>query len=224
VALALVGACAHEGDEPMIILGNTAQMAGATTCTYTGDTTQPITSSGEISIVSPTGYILSPLIQSRVTAIAGQELLRTIELQGAIVELSIPNGSPSVALSDDETAFQALFAADVGPLGSVNVSFELVPESVLQKVGQLVTGPTDSVEVEVVAKITVFGTLGGDRVTAEPWQYPVTICNDCVVNSMGACPLTITTIADGDPCNVFQDGEVDCCTQGGELLCPGPTM
>ncbi|HEY1555409.1 MAG TPA: hypothetical protein VGF94_11310 [Kofleriaceae bacterium] len=224
LVIAAVGACAHEGDEPMIILGNTAQMEGSVTCSFTGDPTQPITTSGVISTVSPSGYLASPLIQSRITGTTDNELERTIEIQGAIVQLSVPNGSQPIDLDDNEAAFQALFSASVPPQSSVNVTFDLIPSSVVAKVAGLGSG--SPVEVELVAQVTVYGLLGGDRVTAQPWQYPVTICNDCVVSNDGVCPLTTTTIRVGDPCNIFQDGVVDCCTNPttGALICPGPTM
>jgi len=223
LAFGVVGACANSGDEPMLILGNTAQAAGAVDCIYTGDPSQPITSSGMISVASPMGYIVSPLIQSRITSPMGQELTRTIEVQGATVELSIPNGSPSVPLASNESAFQALFSVDIAPQGTANVSFELIPSSVIQSVANL--GSTSPVSVEVVANLTLFGTMGGSRVTGQPWQYPVTICNDCVVVDHGPCPLTITLVRTGDPCNVYQDGQVDCCDDPANgLTCPGTTM
>ncbi|HTR56102.1 MAG TPA: hypothetical protein VMJ10_35740 [Kofleriaceae bacterium] len=233
LALVVVGACSNGGDEPMIILGNTAQMTGATACMYTGDPSQPITASGTISVASQMGYQVAPLIQSRITSPMGEELTRTIEVQGATVELSIPNGSTSISLDSNEAAFQAFFAVAVPPQGTANVQFELIPETVIAKVAKLgaLGDAMNPVSVEVVAEVTLFGEFGGSRVTGQTWQYPVTICNDCVVSLDGVapsyfCPLTITTIRTGDPCNPYQDGAVDCCVDmaSNMLECPGPTM
>ena len=54
------------------------------------------------------------------------------------------------------------------------------------------------------------------------------MCNDCVVHVLTddmdkplTCPVpTTTTVNKGNSCNPFQDGPVDCCTQGTSLVCP----
>jgi hypothetical protein len=65
---------------------------------------------------------------------------------------------------------------------------------------------------------TIHGDLGGDEVSASPFHFPISVCTDCVVNIVGACPAAGTQT--GNPCNVFQDGVVDCCTSGSQLVCP----
>ena len=75
-----------------------------------------------------------------------------------------------------------------------------------------------------VLSLATFGTLAGSRIDAEPWLYAVQICANCVVFDHGACPMTVATLRTGNPCNVFQDGIVDCCEDTGGLLCPGRTM
>jgi len=232
LALLVVGACSNGGDEPMFILGNTAQMVGATDCTYTGDPSQPITTAGQVSIASPMGYQVSPLIQSRITSPTDEVLERTIEIQGATVELSVPNGGGNITLDSDEAAFQQFFAVDVPPSSSANVQFNLIPQTIFTKVAALgaLGDTTNPIAVELVAQVTLFGQFGGTRVTGETWQYPVTICNDCVVDvHPPMCPMTVTTIRTGDPCNPFQDGTVDCCVDMTDptmpmLTCPGTTM
>jgi hypothetical protein len=74
----------------------------------------------------------------------------------------------------------------------------------------------------VLANVEAFGDLQGTEIVADPYQYPVTICNDCVVNNLGACSaLPVGTIArTGNPCNPFQDGIVDCCEGTNGPVCP----
>jgi hypothetical protein len=217
-----LGACADGGDEGMDILNNTTVQTG-TTCTLTGLTGQAFTSQGVISAASPTGYLATPLIESRITALMGQESQKTIQLQGATVHLSLPPGNTAaITLDPGEAAFMAPFSGDLPPSGTVNVGFTLVPESVIAKVRAL--GTTSSVSVVVQANVQIFGQLAGSRINGTSWSYPVTVCNDCVVSVTGPCPAT-GTIRTGNPCNIFQDGAVDCCTSAsGGLVCPAATM
>lgn len=214
-----LGACVSHGDEGMVILNNTA--VTGTSCSLTGDPTQPFNPAGIINAQSPQGYLVTPLVQSNIT-LPTQDTVsvaqRTIILQGARVHLAIPTGSTGITLDPAEANFMALFSGSVPPEGTANVAFELVPESVVQKVAAL--GFTSSVHVEVVATVTMFGTLDGNKLDAQPWQYPVTICNDCVLQNIGTCGAGLTPKNFGNPCNMFQDGVVDCCVNGGSLVCP----
>lgn len=209
-----VSACADKGDEGMFILNNTAPPAGAL-CVFTGDPAQPFTAAGEIAYDSPSGYFFSPLIESRITAVANQESERTIHLEGADVSLTVANGGSN-------QKFTALFSGSVAPNGgTTNVGFELMPKSSITALGG-----TGSQNVEVVASITIYGTLGGGRVDGEPFQYPITIIGrgNGIVNVLGSCAnmMLPTGTNTGNACNKFQDGTVDCCSCGDvtKPVCP----
>lgn len=233
-AVLALAACANTGDEGMIVLNNTA--VATTTCTLTGATSQPFIAHGEINAKSPDGYLLTPLIQSRVMASTSMDTLqRTISLTGANVALTVesvslehPDGSftnGTVTLSGQQAQFASLFSATLPPAGTVNVGFDVLP---VQTLRQILTssgaGATDKLRAEVLATVTVLGTLDGDKISATPFQYPITVCTGCVVNNLGTCPLPIGTVPRiGNPCNPFQDGTVDCCLDASNTLeCPGP--
>jgi hypothetical protein len=218
----LFGACANSGDEGMDILNNTTVPTG-NACTLTGMTGQAFTSMGVISTASPVGYLATPLLESRITALMGQESQKTIHLQGATVHLVLPPGSTGIMLDSFEAAFDAPFSGDLPPTGTANVGFEIIPQSVITKVRGL--GATAPVAVELKATVVAYGELAGSRIEATPWVYPVTVCNDCVVAVHGACPFTGMGLRTGNPCNIFQDGTVDCCTDAtGALVCPATSM
>jgi hypothetical protein len=212
-----VSACADKGGEGMFILNNTAAPVG-TMCVFTGDPTQPFIAAGEISYDSLSGYFFSPLIESRITAVTGQEAERTIHLEGADVTLSVANGAAG-------TPFTALFSGSVAPNGgTTNIGFELMSKSAMTALG---AGGTQN--VEVVANIAIYGTLGGGRIDGEPFQYPITIIASRagIENSIGSCASTTlpAVVHTGNPCNPFQDGEIDCCTcktstTASTLVCP----
>ena len=236
-AVLALTACANQGDEGFIVLNNTAV---ADSCSLTGDPNQPFIAHGEIYSGSPKGYMLTPLIQSRVTTggagsgAAVDPTTRTIFFKGANVTLDVKavsieraDGSftnPNVTLSGQQAQFSALFSGSLPPGGSANVAFELIPVQTLRTI-QMASGagPTDRMRAEVLATITILGELNGDEVSAQPFTFPVSVCNDCVVVNLGACPVTAMART-GNACNPFQDGVVDCCTDAdGFLTCPAPT-
>jgi hypothetical protein len=210
-----LSACADKGDEGMFILNNTAPPTGAA-CTLTGDITQPFTAAGEISFLAATagtGYVFTPLFESRITANPGDEAERTIHLEGANITVSVANGGTS-------QSYTALFAGSILPNGgTTNVAFEVLPASSIMALGNA------SQNVEVVANVTAYGTLGGGRIDAEPFQYPITIIapgKGITFGTTTACPaMTPVNVRTGNPCNPFQDGVVDCCKlSSGAVLCP----
>jgi hypothetical protein len=225
------GCVADSGGEGFMILNNTAPPQGM--CLLTGATGQPFISHGEISTLSPSGYLFTPLIQSKITATSTTDTTKTITFDGANVELTVeavtlqhadgtftkPAPTP---LTGTDNKFQALFSGSLMPGGTANVSFEIIPVSTIATIVQNSgAAATDHLSAEVKAVINPFGTMGGDRVNGTPFQYPVTVCNDCVVVNHGACPITGGTVRVGDECQPFQDGTVDCCTSNGVLTCPG---
>jgi hypothetical protein len=205
-ALVFVG-CVDKGDEGLFILNNTAPTG--TTCALTGDSGQPFLAHGRIVQNSPEGYLITPLIQSRIDSLVGHEAERTVHLEGANVTLSSVDSTGNLGSS---SSFTALFSGSVGPLDTVNVGFEVLPASMTATLG------------EYNANITVFGTLGGGRIDGEPFDYPITVCTNCILHDLGACTMSTSTMNIGNPCNAFQDGVVDCCTFNGAQICPAAPM
>ncbi len=206
-ALVLVG-CAGSGDEPMFILNNSAPTG--TTCALTSDPMQPFLSHGSVEVGH--SYLLTPLIESRITDPMNDPQTRTIHLQGANIVLSAVDASGNLV---QVSKFTSLFSGSIAPLGAVNVAFEVLPASIAATAG------------EYSANISVFGELGGGRVDATPFDYAITVCNGCVIRNLATlptCPLA-SMGATGNPCNPFQDGPVDCCKDASNAtVCPGTTM
>jgi hypothetical protein len=229
IAVIALAACANTGDEGMIVLNNTAV---GSSCTLSGTTSQPFIAHGEIFARSPTGYVLTPLIQSRVmSASSVDDSQRTIFLSGANISLEVKavsieraDGSfvngPAITLAQPQ--FSTLFSASLPPSGTVNVGFEMIPPQALRQIlSASGAGATDSMRAEVLATVNILGTLGGDEIESAPFSFPVSVCNNCVVNIVGTCPLPSgTPVRTGNACNAFQDGAVDCCLNGDSAICP----
>lgn len=230
-ALAFSGCVADSGGEGFIILNNTAPPIGM--CMLTGALGQPFISHGQISTLSPAGYLFTPLLQSKLVAVSATDTTKTILFQGANIDLTVEavtiehaDGTfakpmpPTLVGTDGK--FQALFSGSLAPGGTANASFEIIPTSTIGAIVQgSGLGSGDKLSAEVKAVIKPFGTMGGDRVDGTPFQYPVTVCNDCVVFNHGACPV-VGTVRLGDSCQPYQDQPVDCCMDAqNNLVCPG---
>jgi hypothetical protein len=230
VAFAL-GGCVDSGDEGFVVLNNSA----SEDCTFSGDLSQPFFSSGNLSLFSPTGYLMFPLMQSRITSISDdQDIQRTIYLRGARVDLSIRGANISNAtgaiqeitpsLPDELTHFKQLVSGSLKPGGSVNVGIEIVPWAVLPALrSQFPLAPGDRLHVIFSASVEMFGEMGDGEVTALPFIYPVEVCNDCNASVLGACMMNMPPSVQvlGNACNPFQDGTIACCMgDTNQLICP----
>jgi hypothetical protein len=209
LAFVLLVGCADSGDEGFFVLANTAPPAG-NACTLTSQTSQPSFSSGEITFGVPpiapaTGYVLTPLFQSRITArntSPEESSLRTIHLEGANISANFAGASGTAQ------QYSVLFSGSLTPQGNVNAIFEALPVDKIKMFGNATQSVT------VVLTVTAFGTLGGGRIDAEPFQYPITI------TAPGKCTdLAPGTTAVADACNRFQD-TLCCVTMTGGLSCP----
>ncbi|MGN6104707.1 MAG: hypothetical protein ACTHU0_06370 [Kofleriaceae bacterium] len=117
--------------------------------------------------------------------------------------------------------FTSLFSVPLSPQGFAATAFDIVPTRLLREIRAQAGETARSVRVQLVTTSRVFGDLGGDEIESVPFDFPVTVCSDCIVVEHGACPLNTTTLRVGNPCNPFQDGVVDCCREStGELTCP----
>lgn len=211
LALVMLVGCADHGAEGMFIVNNSAP--SGTLCSLTGDPIQPFLAGGYISQLSPVGYFFTPLIESRITATTSQTSQRTIHLEGANVVLSAAGTTGQLTTI---SSYTVLFSGSVPPNdGTINAGVELVPLSVIQSFA------TSTTDTQLSANITTFGTLGGDKIEAEPFDYPITVCHDCIIHSIAAsCVGAAAALNLGNPCNPFQDGIVDCCLNGTQLVCP----
>ena len=222
-----LAACADDSGGGLIIRQNLAPTTAG--CVFAPDLMAPYFARGSISMLSQQPYVFTPLIESRITALDGQESLRTVLVRGARVELriesiTVDNQSVEVDVADfpeGTLKFTSLFSAPVAPNGGLSVGdFDLLTSGFIAAVRERY-GAQGSVRVQVVAEARVFGDLGGDEIESDTFSYPVTVCNDCIVNNVGACP-SAAEVRTGNPCNPFQDGVVDCCTTGDSLICPAP--
>jgi hypothetical protein len=226
-------ACVDTGDEGIYVLNNTA--VTGETCSLTGAPSQAMVGHGLISVYSPTAYVMTPLVQSRIKSAENvDDISKTIQLRGADIRLTIKAVSierdGNFMVTNPETmlpGFSVLFSGSIPPGGSVNAFVDLIPPGTIRQIAQMSGADLniDSLNSEVQAEVVIKGDLAGDSVESQPFYYPVTICNDCVVVNNGACPMTLMAPRSGNACNPYQDGIVDCCVDASNnLICPGTTL
>lgn len=229
--LAFVGCVADSGGEGFVIVSNEFVMPGATACSVTPSTTGPFTSHGMISTLSTSGYVFTPVLESNITAVTGEEIQRTITLQGANIDLTVAamtighsDGTFTKAtpppLTGTDAKFQSVFSGALPPNQGVSgMVFEIVPVTTIAAIRTAAAlGAGDTLNAEVSATIKPFGVMGGSRVDGTAFKYGVTVCSDCIVRDIGACPMAGTN--PGNPCNPLQDGIIDCCESASGLVCP----
>jgi hypothetical protein len=230
--LAFAGCVADSGGEGFTILSNQFVMPGTVGCTITPAATGPFLSHGMISTQSQSGYVFTPVMESEITAVTGEELKRTITLQGANIDLTVAaltvghadgsftKVSPLPALMGTDGKFQSVFSGSLPPnSGLSGMIFEILPVTTIAAIKQAAAlGAGDTLDAEVTATIKPFGEMGGSRVDGKSFKYAVTVCSDCIVRDLGACPMNPTNV--GNPCNPLQDGTVDCCESASGLVCP----
>jgi len=170
---------------------------------------------------------LHPQLKSRITAGDGDTVQKTIQIRGARVNLEFADADVGAAVPAEQKKFQSLFTGPLAPGGLTDATFEVLPEGALAAIFPFAQG-IENFETEVIAKVVVFGDLFGDEVTSQEFRFPITVCSNCVVNVLAdsqgmplTCPVAATA-RQGNACNPYQDGVVDCCESGDGIVCPAP--
>ncbi|HEY6177439.1 MAG TPA: hypothetical protein VIX73_23440 [Kofleriaceae bacterium] len=225
-AAALAGCAANGGDEGLVVLKNVVPTATTGGCSFSSQATETSLVRGALDVRAHTGYLFIAQLESRITALAGQESQRTIFTRGANVDISFsdPNLFSAAELADlnakNALHFMAPFTAPLSPNGGItDVLFELIPADVALALDAKTTFSSTVAQTS----FTVVGDLAGGDVTSQKFQYPVTVVSGGLVNELGACSTVSSSFTPrvGNPCNPGQDGIVDCCTDtNNHQVCP----
>jgi hypothetical protein len=229
LATAIGGCTADSGAEGILVVKNVAPPPG-TVCQFTATEIEPFLSHGTLEVGVSAAYLFTAQMKSRITAMAGQEDQRTVITQEADIDISFPNStlfSPAELTAmqqSGQTHFAELFAAPIAPNGGItDAGFTLIPTTLADAVHTKLAAITPPPTVEAQATFTVVGTMSSERVTSNPFTYAVTMGIGVVLRNLGTCPRPLGTVPlnEPNPCNIAQDGFVDCCTDmNGMLVCP----
>ena len=176
------------------------------------------------------GYVFTPLVVNQASTQNGQfdSSQRRVQLAGANVTIefqdpgAVPGGIVDSLDSSGLLAASRRFTGSIEPDdGVLSVAFELwSPELHATMLGQL-----GNARVDLLATVQLFGTMAGGDVRSQEFDYPITICDGCLVNNLGNCVdlAGMELGVGGGACQALQDGgPATCCTTGdGTLVCDG---
>lgn len=104
--------------------------------------------------------------------------------------------------------------------GLAATAVDAFPVELAQRV--LATGDVgaSSTSMLVNIRVRIFGSTNTQSMESDPFDYPVYVCNGCLVASVLPCPLMGAPPLSGNACNIAQDDAVDCCSLNGNVICP----
>lgn len=226
-ASALTSGCV-DNDSSMFIIGAIA--LDASNCTAKADTTALFLSEGTLDLAFSNSYSGIVLVGNQLTARGSREQLRTetsrVSLKGAEVTLTKVDGTVMQTFSTIGTGFVDASGGDTPGYGTMAVN--MLPAQVITN--NKLTNTT------VVAKVRVFGdTLGGVSVTSSELDFPIRVCQGCLVRYPGSAidptdqtkckVVTDSTVVDTPPCIQGQDAPITCtlCSASYEI-CRDPSL
>ena len=140
-----------------------------------------------------------------------------IVLDKAQVDLSL--GTLGDHVESSLTRYEVPLALTICPGEEKGVTVRVIPSQVVELIGnQINEGST----VLATARVKLVGKRGSQNIPSNSIQYPIFLCNGCLVHNLGLC--SSDTIPErpktGNPCNPAQDDIIECCSEGGDLVCP----
>jgi len=232
-SLPLVPSCA-DNNSSMFLVGVIA--LDETTCIAKPDNTANLLAGGVLDVAFRQSYTGFLLVGNQLTQRGSREQLRTetsrVTLKGAEVTLTTFDGKTLGNYSTVGTGFVNEAEGDVPAYSAMSV--DIIPSALGSNPSLLAAGG-------VVAKIRVFGdTLGNIAVTSSELDFPIRICDGCLVNyptstndplrNMGVIYQCTTSATEGQstdplPCVIGQDGGFPCTVCSATVdLCLDPSQ
>ncbi len=223
--VAAVSACAHDNSTLFIRNVLAPQLVtNGQQCLFTSDPTQPYISSGTLDIDFKDTYDAEYLVGNQTVPVGNPSTPNTetsrITIQGGIVRITDSSGMQI-------KTFTRYTAGTIDPLAGTDPSYLPIGLTILDHdtVESFRSTLSQSARpvVRLVTYVRVYGyTLGGDYVESNEFEYPVDICQGCLIsfapqdidpnypapNCGAAMTGGATTLP--VPCTRGQDATVDC--------------
>ncbi|HET7541311.1 MAG TPA: hypothetical protein VFK05_15640 [Polyangiaceae bacterium] len=230
-SLPLIPSCA-DNNSSLFVVGVIA--LDKSTCVATSDATSNMLAGGILDVAFTTSYTGFVLVGNQLTERGSREQIRTetsrVSLRGAEVKLTTVDGKLLGNYSTVGTGFVDASAGDVPAYAPMSVN--IIPPALGSNPSLLAAGA-------VVAKIRVFGdTLGNISVTSSELDFPIRICEGCLVGYPTSaadpsvppggdykCTTAASTVDRTEelPCIIGQDDSFPCTTCSASLpLCRDP--
>ncbi len=223
-SLAFAPGCATN-DSSMFLLG--VLDINQSTCIAKADTTAAMLAAGVLDTAFLSNYTAFVLVGNQLTQQGDREQLRTetshVSLRGAEVTLTHLDGE-DITITDKNGKKSTAHFSTVGT-GFVDAAAGDAPSYAAMSVDLIPAGlvATGQISGQVLAKIRVFGdTLGGKSITSSELDFPITVCDGCLVTypaqgdptaTTYMCPTpsaTDTSSTTVQPCFLGQDASFSC--------------
>jgi hypothetical protein len=190
------GGCAPEGPS-LVVLGN---LQPDLMCVVSANS-EVYVLHGRYDVAGPSpGYVVNMRVASQLVPRASNRSVQPraepnhVLIEGAVVTLSGGGGAPLPAGISSSYTVSVAATIPVGGTGGVGfgvVPVVAIPPSVAAQLAAAV--PTRGAVVDVDVTIELFGRTAGDvTVAADPWTWPVQVCNGCLDNcALAAVMMTM---------------------------------
>jgi hypothetical protein len=228
--VAVFTACVHDDSTIFVhdaLAPKFAQMGSI--CTWTGDPMQAFIPAGRLDVLLSGGYEGGFLVGNQMVPQVNSNQLQTetstVTLQGAVVRVTDRSGNV-VGKPFTRLAAATIPPSSGGVPGYAAVFVRIVDSEAINGSSEiqqlLANGPGQGGLVRLVTYVRFFGkTLGGQSVESDEFEFPVDVCNGCLVtftnnpsgplpNCAGSATATMQTAQPQVPCIRGQDLIVDC--------------
>jgi hypothetical protein len=227
----VVSACVHDDSTLFVdeVLAPQYVTPG-TTCAWTADPTQPHLTSGVLDVALSGEYVAEFLLGNQIVPAGNPNQPQTetsyISVQGAVVSINDSQGNQLTTYT--QPASISIEPSSGTTPGFSGVSLRIIDEATVEKLAV----PYGSV-VPVVTFARFYGqTLGGESVESNNFEFPVDVCNGCLIafsaadispmyeapNCVGNSSSTAATTT-AVPCEPGQDFTIDCTACQGIPAC-----
>jgi len=229
-AALFLGSCTTPPGQFIIIQDQVPQSG----CVAPADLSAAYQDSGDLDLSlitngAETGYLFFPLMQNDAPAATGGGIdANRIALSEFQIDLSVADDAPPLIVSlfkngtvANLTKFSVPTSGSIASGGgNTSGSVNAVPAELGRRMlsQNALVAPGDF--FYLTATVRAQGKTLTKTVTSDPFNFPIRVCNGCLANNLGICPLAQAGGNSGDPCNIAQDQPVDCCELGSSLVCP----
>jgi len=191
----------------------------------------------DLSLVSgsaTSAYLFFPLLKNNLDPSSSGVDVNQIDLNSFAVDIT-PVGTLAPAtqalfdsLNSDASLHwmlhtKSLWSGSIGSGGMLSAVVNAVPIELanrLRATQEIGISPSLALNLRVRA----FGKTTSKDIESDPFDFPIYVCEGCLVANVQPCPYTVAPTNTGNACNSAQDDPVDCCLSGNDLLCPPPVV
>jgi hypothetical protein len=201
---------------------------------YSGDGTLDL---ALVQAGAESAYLVFPLLRNNLPGSAGGPDPNRIQVHSFAVDIGPSNYGPlpegvrnlfgSLEMGGPSSADYALlhyslpWSASVSSGGGLTATLVAgFPVELARRVRATGSVGLARTSMTVNVHVRAFGSSTTQDFESDPLDFPVYVCDGCLIANVLTCPFSAAPANPGNPCNVSQDNFVDCCSLNSDLVCP----